>query len=170
MRLWRPGGLSKIELALELLRYARHHLHSRPEYVLCDAWYPSRRFLKRLRDYGWYFVCRLKKNRRFKEAKGYWGGRSRLWRTVSETLVRAHAFATAHRKLKKRDFRAQWIVRISAACEIRGIPYSQFIDGLKKAGIELNRKQLAEIALNDAGAFDQLVEAAKDARQAAAVA
>jgi large subunit ribosomal protein L20 len=111
---------------------------------------------------------RRKKNRRFKEAKGYWGGRSRLWRTVSETLVRAHAFATAHRRRKKRDFRAQWIVRISAACEMRGYSYSQLIDGLNKAGITLNRKQLAEIALSDAGAFDKLVEEARTARQGAA--
>ena len=65
MRLWRPGGPSKIALALELLSYARHHLHCRPESVLFDAWYPSRRLLKRIRDYGWYFVCRLKRNRRF---------------------------------------------------------------------------------------------------------
>jgi putative transposase len=65
MRLWRPGGASKIELALELLSYARNHLHCRPEYVLFDAWYPAKRLLKRIRDYGWYFVCRLKKNRRF---------------------------------------------------------------------------------------------------------
>ena len=57
MRLWRPGGPSKIELALELLSYARNHLHCRPEYVLFDAWYPSRRLLKRLRDYGWYFAA-----------------------------------------------------------------------------------------------------------------
>jgi large subunit ribosomal protein L20 len=113
---------------------------------------------------------RRKKNRRFKQAKGYWGGRHRLWRTVSETLVRAWAFSTAHRKLKKRDFRAQWIVRITAACEMRGTTYSQFIDGLKKAGIELNRKQLAELAIHDAKAFDQLVDEAREARKAAAVA
>jgi hypothetical protein len=65
MRLWRKGGPSKYELALELLSYARNHLRCRPAYVLFDAWYPSRRLLKRIRDYGWYFVCRLKKNRRF---------------------------------------------------------------------------------------------------------
>jgi hypothetical protein len=64
-RRWRRGGPSKYELALELLSYARHRLHCRPAYVLFDAWYPSRRLLKRMRDYGWYFVCRLKKNRRF---------------------------------------------------------------------------------------------------------
>jgi putative transposase len=65
MRLWRQGGTSKYGLALELLSYARNHLRCRPEYVLFDAWYPSRALLKRIRDYGWYFVCRLKKNRRF---------------------------------------------------------------------------------------------------------
>jgi putative transposase len=65
MRLWRTGGASKYALALELLSYARNRLRCRPEYVLFDAWYPSRALLKRIRDYGWYFVCRLKKNRRF---------------------------------------------------------------------------------------------------------
>jgi putative transposase len=65
LRLWRQGGPSKYELALELLSYARHRLHCHPAYVLFDAWYPSTRLLKRIRDYGWYFVCRLKKNRRF---------------------------------------------------------------------------------------------------------
>jgi hypothetical protein len=65
IRLWRKGGPSKYELALELLSYARNRLRCRPEYVLFDAWYPSKALLKRIRDYGWYFVCRLKKNRRF---------------------------------------------------------------------------------------------------------
>jgi putative transposase len=65
LRLWRRGGPSKIELALELLSYARNRLRCRPDYVLFDAWYPSKRLLKRIRDYGWYFICRLKKNRRF---------------------------------------------------------------------------------------------------------
>jgi putative transposase len=65
VRLWRRDGPSKIELALELLSYARNHLHCRPDYVLFDARYPSKRLLKRIRDYGWYFICRLKKNRRF---------------------------------------------------------------------------------------------------------
>jgi putative transposase len=65
VRLWRRGRPSKIELALELLSDARNHLHCRPDYVLFDAWYPSKQLLKRIRDYGWYFVCRLKKNRRF---------------------------------------------------------------------------------------------------------
>jgi len=65
VRLWRRGGPSKIALAWELLSYVRNHLHGRPDYVLFDAWYPSKALLKRIRDYGWYFVCRLKKNRRF---------------------------------------------------------------------------------------------------------
>jgi putative transposase len=65
IRLWHKGGPSKFALALELLSYARNRLHCRPAYVLCDAWYPSKALLKRIRDYGWYFVCRLKKNRRF---------------------------------------------------------------------------------------------------------
>ena len=65
MRLWHKGGPSKYALALELLSYARNRLRCRPEYVLFDAWYPSKALLKRIRDYGWYFVCRLKKNRRF---------------------------------------------------------------------------------------------------------
>jgi putative transposase len=68
MRLWRKGGPSKYGLALELLSYARNRLRCRPAYVLFDAWYPSKALLKRVRDYGWYFVCRLKKNRRFEEA------------------------------------------------------------------------------------------------------
>lgn len=110
---------------------------------------------------------RQKRNRRLKLAKGYWGGRHRLWRTVAETLTRAWAYSTAHRRLKKRDFRSMWIVRIGAACQMRGLPYSQFIDGLNKAGIVLNRKQLAELAIHDPLAFDKLVEEAKGARAAA---
>ena len=110
---------------------------------------------------------RRKKNRRLKLAKGYWGGRHRLWRTVNETLLRAWAYSTAHRRLKKRDFRALWITRITAACEMRGYHYSQFIDGLIKAGIVLNRKQLSELAIHDPMAFDKLVDEAKNARQAA---
>ncbi len=113
---------------------------------------------------------RQKKNRRLKQAKGYWGGRSRLWRTVSESLVRAWAYSTAHRRLKKRDYRALWITRISAACEMREYNYSQFIDGLNKAGITLNRKQLAEIAIHDPIAFDKLVDEAKGARAKAVAA
>ena len=111
-------------------------------------------------------ASKQKKNRRFKEARGYRGGRSKLWRTVSETLLRANAYATADRRRKKRDYRAMWIVRISAAARARGISYSALMDGLHKAGIELNRKQLAELAIHDPAGFDGLVEAARAARPA----
>ena len=83
-------------------------------------------------------ASRQKKNRRLKEARGYRGGRSRLWRTASETLVRAHAYATADRRRKKRDFRSLWIVRISAAARMRGISYSALMDGLKKGGLDVS--------------------------------
>jgi large subunit ribosomal protein L20 len=108
---------------------------------------------------------RAKKARWFTRAKGFWGGRSRLWRTVHESVVRAWAYGTRDRKQKKRQYRTLWIARISAAVRARGTSYSAFIDGLKKAGIELNRKQLSELAIHDPAAFDLLVETAKAARQ-----
>ena len=111
---------------------------------------------------------RQKRNRKLKLAKGYWGGRHRLWRTVNETLMRAWAFSTAHRRLKKREYRGLWIIRIAAACEMRGINYSTFIDGIHKSGITLNRKQMSELAIHDPIAFDKLVEEAVNARAAAA--
>ena len=103
------------------------------------------------------------KNRLFKRAKGYRGGRGNLLRTVKETLVRSGAYAYRDRKVRKRDFRRLWITRINAACRMRGISYSQFINGLSKAGVELDRKSLAEIAVCDPNGFDQIVEAARDA-------
>src|SRR5262247_451730 len=106
-------------------------------------------------------ASRQKKNRRLKEAKGYWGGRSRLWRTAQETLLRAWAYSTRDRRNKKREFRALWITRLSAACAMRGLNYSTFIDGVHKAGIQLNRKQLSELAIHDPAAFDRVVEEAK---------
>lgn len=113
-------------------------------------------------------ASKQKKNRRFKAARGNRGGRSKLWRTVSETLLRANAYATADRKRKKRDFRGLWIVRISAAARMRGMSYSHLIDGLNKAGIVVNRKNMAELAIHEPAAFDALVEAAQTARNAAA--
>ncbi len=107
---------------------------------------------------------RQKKTRRFKLARGFRGGRSRLWRTVSEALIRSMAFAYRDRRQKKRQFRRLWITRINAAARMRGTTYSQFIDGLAKAEINLNRKQLSELAIHDPAAFDQLVEAANTAR------
>jgi large subunit ribosomal protein L20 len=107
---------------------------------------------------------RQKKNRYFKQARGFRGGRSKLWRTVRETLLRAWAFSTRDRRTKKRQFRRLWVVRINAATRMRGVSYSTFIDGLKKAGITLNRKELSELAIHDPKAFDALVNEAKSAR------
>ncbi len=105
-----------------------------------------------------------KKVRWFKQAKGYRGGRSKLWRTVRESVVRAWAYSYRDRRQKKRQFRRLWIVRINAATRMRGMTYSQFIAGMKGAGIDLNRKQLSELAIHDPAAFDALVEEAKAVR------
>jgi large subunit ribosomal protein L20 len=113
---------------------------------------------------------RRKKVRIFKQASGFVGGRSRLWRTVRETVMRAWAFAYRDRRQKKRHFRRLWILRINAAARMRGISYSQLIDGLKKAQIELNRKQLSELAIHEPAAFDALCAQAKDARRSASAA
>ena len=107
-------------------------------------------------------VAKLRKKRRLlRRAKGFRGGRGKLLRTVKETIIRADAFATKHRRKKKGDWRSLWIIRINAACKSRGINYSSFMAGLKKAQIELNRKALSDIALRDATGFDELVAAAK---------
>ena len=101
------------------------------------------------------------KRKLFKRAKGYRSGRGRLLRTVKETLIRAGVFAFRDRRVKKRTYRRLWITRINAACRMRGINYSQFINGLTKAKIELDRKSLSEIAITDPAGFDMIVEAAK---------
>jgi len=106
---------------------------------------------------------RKRNNRLFKKAKGYVGGRRRLLRTVKENLARAEAFAFRDRRARKREFRKLWILRINAACRERGIRYSEFIHGLSKAGLELDRKMLSEIAIADAAAFDAIVAQAKAA-------
>jgi large subunit ribosomal protein L20 len=103
------------------------------------------------------------KKRLFKKAKGYRGGRNHLLRTVKETLVRAEAFAFRDRRVRKRDFRRLWITRINAAVRDHGISYSQFIHGLSKAEIGLNRKMLAEMAIHDPAGFEQVVEEVKSA-------
>lgn len=105
--------------------------------------------------------------RLFRRAKGFVGGRRRLLRTVKETLIRAGVYAYRDRRVRKREFRRLWITRISAAVRQRGMLYSRFIDGLKKAGIELDRKSLAEMAVADPEGFDRVVEQAKAALQAA---
>ena len=106
---------------------------------------------------------RQAKRRLFKRAKGYRGGRSKLLRTVKETLLRSGQYAYRDRRVRKREFRKLWIIRINAACRERGLRYSEFIHGLSKAGIELDRKSLAEIAVTDPDAFDKIVEDAKGA-------
>ena len=104
---------------------------------------------------------RQRRKKVLKQAKGYWGGRRRLYRSAAETVTRALAFAYRDRRAKKREFRALWIVRINAGCRALGLPYSTFMNGLKKAGIGLDRKILAELAVNDPAAFARLVETAR---------
>ncbi|MCG8584653.1 MAG: 50S ribosomal protein L20 [Pirellulales bacterium] len=106
---------------------------------------------------------RKSKRRLFKKAKGNRGGRGNLLRTVKETVVRSDAYAFRDRRVKKRDFRKLWIIRINAACRQRDLRYSEFIHGLNKAGIELDRKSLAEMAVNDPAAFDAVVADVKEA-------
>ena len=104
-----------------------------------------------------------KKKRLFQKAKGYRGGRSKLLRTVKETLLRSEAYAYRDRRTRKREFRKLWIIRINAAARERGLRYSELICGLKKAGIELDRKTLSEMAIHDPAAFDAVVDKAKQA-------
>lgn len=103
------------------------------------------------------------KRRLYKKAKGYRGGRGNLLRTVKETLVRAEQYAYRDRRVRKREFRKLWIIRINAACRERGLRYSEFIHGLSKAGIELDRKTLSEMAIADAAGFDAVVSQVKEA-------
>lgn len=103
------------------------------------------------------------KRRLRKRAKGYRGGRNNLTRTVKETLTRAGVYAYRDRRVRRREFRRLWIVRINAAVSERGLRYSEFIHGLSKAGLELDRKTLAEMAVKDPAAFDAVFDKAKDA-------
>ena len=105
---------------------------------------------------------RQAKRRLFKRAKGYVGGRGRLLRTVKETLIRAGVYAFRDRRVRKREFRKLWITRINAACRANGLRYSEFIHGLNKAQIELDRKSLSEIAICDPAGFDAIVESVKE--------
>ncbi|NLX95764.1 MAG: 50S ribosomal protein L20 [Rhodopirellula sp.] len=106
------------------------------------------------------------KNRLFKKTKGYRGGRGTLLRTAKETLIRAGVYAYRDRRNRKREFRRLWIIRINAACRQRGLRYSEFIYGLQQANILLDRKTLAEMAVNDPQGFDQVVEQVKGAMAA----
>ena len=103
------------------------------------------------------------KKRLFRKTKGYRGGRGTLLRSAKETLVRAGAFAYRDRRNRKLEFRKLWIIRINAAARERGLRYSELIDGLKKAHVELDRKILSEMAVSDPAAFDAVVEKAKEA-------
>lgn len=96
-----------------------------------------------------------------KLAKGQFGGRSKLYRTARESVQKGMAYATRDRKLRKREFRNLWIIRITAACRAKGISYSKFIGGLKKKKIDINRKMLADIAHRDNKGFGKIVELAK---------
>ena len=98
-----------------------------------------------------------------KLAKGYRGTRSRLFKKANETVMKALYYARRDRRAKKREFRQLWIARINAAARINGLTYCRFIAGLAKAGVEVNRKMLADLAVNDAAAFAKLVEVAKNA-------
>jgi large subunit ribosomal protein L20 len=104
---------------------------------------------------------RQRRKKVLKQAKGYWGGRRRLYRTAAETVTRALAFAYRDRRAKKRSFRSLWILRISAGSKALGMSYSTFMRGLKNAGVTLDRKILAELAATDPAAFARLVETAR---------
>ena len=108
-------------------------------------------------------ATRKRRNKMLKLAKGYWGAKSKHFKMAKQAVLKSGNYAFAGRKQKKRDFRSLWITRISAQCKIEGINYSRFMYGLKKSGIELNRKMLSELAINDKAAFASLVEIAKKA-------
>ncbi len=106
---------------------------------------------------------RRRRKKVLKATKGYRGGRSKLYRTAVEALHRALAYAYRDRKRRKRDFRRLWIMRINAAARLSGLSYSRLLMGLRKSGVEINRKLLAELAVNDPLAFSKLAELAKEA-------
>jgi large subunit ribosomal protein L20 len=108
-------------------------------------------------------MTRKRRKKVLKLAKGYFGAKSKLFKTAKEAVMKSGNYAYIGRRLKKRDFRRLWITRISAAAKINGMNYSTLMNGLKKAGIELNRKMLAELAVEDAAAFAALAEKAKAA-------
>ena len=109
-----------------------------------------------------YSVARRKRKKRLlKKAKGFWGDRSTQFQQARRTLMHALVYAYRDRRLKKRTFRRLWIARINAACRSRGITYSRFINGLKNAKVNLDRKILADLAVKDEHAFKQLVDIAK---------
>ncbi|MBR4961779.1 MAG: 50S ribosomal protein L20 [Clostridia bacterium] len=108
-------------------------------------------------------MTRKRRNKVLKAAKGYWGSKSKHFKMAKQAVMKSGNYAYIGRKQKKRDFRALWITRISAQAKVNGINYSQLMHGLKKAGISLNRKMLAEIAISDKEAFAEIVAKAKAA-------
>ena len=113
---------------------------------------------------------RRSKKRLFREAKGRVGGRRKLLRVVKEGVIRGRVYAFRDRRARKRDFRALWITRLTAACRARGLRYSVFIHGLSLAGLELNRKTLSELAIREPQIFDEIVELVRQALGEAAAA
>ena len=108
-------------------------------------------------------MTRKRRKKVLKLAKGYYGAKSKLFKTAKEAVMKSGQYAYIGRKQRKRDFRRLWIARINAAAKLNGMNYSTFMNGLKKAGVSLNRKMLAEIAVSDAAAFTALTEQAKAA-------
>jgi len=108
-------------------------------------------------------ATRKRRNKMLKAAKGYWGAKSKHFKMAKQAVMKSGNYAYVGRKQKKREFRSLWITRISAQAKVNGINYSRFMNGLKKAGIALNRKMLSEIAISDKPAFAELVEKAKEA-------
>jgi len=108
-------------------------------------------------------MTRKRRNKILKAAKGYWGAKSKHFKMAKQAVLKSGNYAFAGRKMKKRDFRSLWITRISAQAKVNGMNYSTFMHGLKKAGIDLNRKMLSELAVSDKEAFAALAEKAKAA-------
>ena len=109
-------------------------------------------------------MTRKRRSKVLKMAKGYWGAKSKHFKMANQQVMKSLTYAYVGRRLKKRDFRSLWITRISAAVKMHGMNYSTFMHGLKTAGVEINRKMLAEMAVNNEAAFAQLVEMAKNAQ------
>ena len=106
-------------------------------------------------------MTRKRRNKILKMAKGYWGSKSKHYKMANQAMMKSLTYAYTGRRLKKRDFRRLWITRISAACKENGMNYSTFMHGLKLADIQIDRKMLSELAVNDKAAFAQLIELAK---------
>lgn|SRR5690606_28386207 len=107
-------------------------------------------------------VARRRRKKVLKLAKGYWGGKSKLFRTANQQVMKSLMYAYRDRRVRKRDFRKLWIARINAAARNNGLSYSRFVSGLRRAGVEINRKLLADLAVRDERVFSELVAVAKE--------